>query len=73
MVAKVPPAEQESFKALIKLAQQAAPYSEEHDLYCEMTMMAILRWGYLEIGKWLCDEGCIDRPDDIFMMNTLEI
>jgi len=73
MLDKVPPAEKASFKSLINLAQQASAYSEEHDLYCEMTIMAILRWGYLAIGKWLCDEGCIDRPDDIFMMNTLEI
>jgi pyruvate, water dikinase len=73
MLDRVPPAEKASFKSLINLAQQASAYSEEHDLYCEMTMMAILRWGYLEIGKWLTDQGCMDRPDDIFMMNTLEI
>jgi len=73
MLAKVPPAEQASLKSLINLAQQAAPYSEEHDLFCEMTTIALLRWGYLEIGKWLCDQGCIDRPDDVFMMNTSEI
>jgi len=73
MLARVPAGEQKSFEALINLAQQAAPYSEEHDLYCEMTTMALLRWGYLEIGEWLADQGCIDRPDDIFMMNTNEI
>jgi pyruvate, water dikinase len=73
MLDRVPPAEKASFKSLINLAQQASAYSEEHDLYCEMSMMAILRWGYLEIGKWLTSQGCIDRPDDIFMMNTLEI
>ena len=61
------------FKSLINLAQQAAAYSEEHDLFCEMTTMGLLRWGYLEIGKWLADQGCIDRPDDVFMMNTNEI
>ena len=41
--------------------------------FCEMTTMGLLRWGYLEIGKWLADQGCIDRPDDVFMMNTNEI
>jgi pyruvate, water dikinase len=73
MLDRVQPVEKASFKSLINLAQQASSYSEEHDLYCEMTMMAILRWGYLAIGKWLCDQGCIDRPDDVFMMNTAEI
>ncbi len=73
MLAKVPHSEQELFKSLINLAQQAAPYSEEHDLFCEMTTMGLLRWGYLEIGKWLTDQGCVDRPDDVFMMNTNEI
>lgn len=73
MLDRVAPAEKASFEALINLAQQAAAFNEEHDLYCEMTMQAILRWGYLEIGKWLASQGCIDRPDDIFMMNTQEI
>jgi pyruvate,water dikinase len=73
MLARVPAAEQASFKELIKLAQHAGAFNEEHDLYCEMTMQAVLHWGYLEIGKWLCDQGCIDRPDDVFMMTTIEI
>jgi phosphohistidine swiveling domain-containing protein len=73
MLDRVPDAEKASFKSLINLSQRAAGYSEEHDLYCEMMMVAVCRWGYLAIGKWLCDEGCIDSPDDIFMMNTLEI
>lgn len=73
MLDRVPNAEKASFKSLINLAQQAAGYSEEHDLYCEMTIIAVCRWGYLAIGKWLYEQGCIDRPDDIFMMNTPEI
>ena len=44
---RVPDADKAYFKSLINLAQQASSYSEEHDLYCEMTMVAILRWGYL--------------------------
>jgi phosphohistidine swiveling domain-containing protein len=73
MLDRVPDTEKASFKSLINLAQQASSYSEEHDLYCEMTMIAVMRWGYLAIGKWLYEQGCIDCPDDIFMMNTLEI
>ena len=73
MLDRLPDAEKASFKSLINLAQQAAGYSEEHDLYCEMMMVAVCRWGYLAIGKWLFEQGCIDRPDDVFMMNTLEI
>lgn len=72
-LARVPDADKAYLKSLIELAQQASGYSEEHDLYCEMSCVAVLRWGYLAIGKWLCDQGCIDSPDDIFMMNTLEI
>jgi len=73
MLDRVPDADKAWFRALINLAQQASSYSEEHDLTCEMTSLAVMRWGYLAIGKWLHEQGCIDRPDDIFMMNTLEI
>lgn len=61
------------FKELIKLAQRASSYSEEHDLFCEMTVQALMRRGYLAIGKWLAENGAIDRPDDIFMMNPMEM
>lgn len=73
MLDKVPPEDKEWFLSLIKLGQRATVYSEEHDLFCEMTIQAIMRRGYLAIGKKLAEGGAIDRPDDVFMLNPWEI
>jgi len=70
---KVPSQDKEWFSSLIKLGQNATVYSEEHDLYCEMSIQAIMRRGYLAIGQKLAEGGTIDRPDDVFMMNPWEI
>lgn len=70
---KVPAADKPWFSSLIKLGQYATVYSEEHDLFCELTIQALMRRGYLAIGKKLADEGTIDKPEDIFMMNPWEI
>jgi len=73
MLDRVPPQDKEWFSSLIKLGQNATVYSEEHDLFCEMTIQALMRRGYLAIGKKLAEGGAIDRPDDVFMMNPWEI
>ncbi len=73
MLSKIPEQDKTWFKVLIKLAQKATVYSEEHDLLCEMTSQAFMRRGYLAIGKRLAENGAIDRPDDIFMMNPMEM
>lgn len=70
---RVPPQDRDWFSSLIRLAQYASVYSEEHDLYCELTCQALMRRGYLAIGKRLAGEGCIDQPEDVFMMNPWEI
>jgi phosphohistidine swiveling domain-containing protein len=73
MLDRVPEADREWFRSLIGLAQKASSYSEEHDLFFEMTFFAIAGWGYRKIGEWLAKNGCIDRPEDIFMLNGREI
>lgn len=73
MLGKIPKQDKAWFESLIKLAQNATVYSEEHDLFCEMTIQALMRRGYLAVGKWLAENGAIDRPDDIFMMNPMEM
>ncbi|MCD6353885.1 MAG: hypothetical protein J7M06_06740 [Proteobacteria bacterium] len=73
MLDRLPEQDRGWFMALINLAQYATSYSEEHDLFCEMTVQALMRRGYLAIGKWLADNGAIDRPDDVFMMNPMEM
>lgn len=73
MLERVPEPDRPYFKGLINLAQKASPYSEEHDLLFEMTFFSIAREGYKKIGKFLAENGAIDRPDDIFMLTGREI
>ncbi len=73
LLQKVPPNEKELFKGLIQLAGKASSYSEEHDLYCELMVQALMRRGYLAMGKRLAKCGTIDQPDDIFFLNPDEI
>jgi pyruvate,water dikinase len=73
LLAKVQPDEKEVFGSLIGLAQKCSSYSEEHDLYCELYINALLRRAYLEIGKRLAQAGSIDKPEDILMLNFDEI
>jgi phosphohistidine swiveling domain-containing protein len=70
---RVPPEEKELFEGLIRLSGKASSYSEEHNLYCELFIHALMRRGYLAMGKRLTEKGTIDTPDDIFMMNPDEI
>ncbi len=73
MLQRVPDGDKERFKTLLKVAQKASPYSEEHNLYCELYVHALMRRGYLAIGKRLTDAGTIDQPDDVFFLNPDEI
>jgi len=73
LLAKVPAEEKEWFKTLINLGGKASSYSEEHDLYCELQLHAIVRRGMLGIGKRLVEAGTIDRPDDTLFLNPDEI
>jgi phosphohistidine swiveling domain-containing protein len=73
LLQKLHPDEKDGVKLLIKLAQRAGTYSEEHDLYCELYMHALLRRGYMAIGRRLAQSRTIDKPDDVFFVNPDEI
>jgi pyruvate,water dikinase len=70
---RVLPEERELFEGMIRLSGKASSYNEEHDLYCELIMQALMRRGYLAIGRRLAQKGTIDNPEDVFMMNPEEI
>jgi pyruvate,water dikinase len=73
LIEKVPDEEKEWFKALVNLGGRASMFSEEHDLYCELYLHAVLRRGFLGIGRRLVQAGTIDRPDDTLFLNPDEI
>jgi len=70
---KVRPDEKERVRLLIRLGQKAGIYSEEHDLYCELYLHALLRRGYLAIGRRLAQNGSIDQEKDVLFLNPDEI
>lgn len=70
---KVSPDQKDLFEGLIRLAGKASSYSEEHDLYCELMVQAIMRRGYLAMGKRMAQGGAIDVPEDVFMLNPDEV
>ncbi|MBN2031658.1 MAG: hypothetical protein JW836_00155 [Deltaproteobacteria bacterium] len=73
LLEKVPKEDKEWFSALIKLGQNLSAYTEEHDLYCELHAHAILRRGFLGIGRRLAKAGAIDKPEDCFFLNPDEV
>ena len=73
LLQKAPPDDRPSLEALIKLGGKASSYSEEHDLYCELGLHAVLRRGFLGIGRRFVKTGTIDKADDIFFLNPDEI
>jgi len=73
LIEKVPDEEKEWFKALVNLGGRASMFSEEHDLYCELYLHALLRRGFLGIGRRLVQAGTIDRPHDTLFLNPDEI
>ncbi len=70
---RVPAEEKNLFQSMIRLAGKASSYSEEHNLYCELFIQALMRRGYLAMGRRLVQKGTIDAPEDIFMMKPDEI
>jgi pyruvate,water dikinase len=70
---RVPMEEKGLFERMLRLAGKVSSYNEEHDLYCELMSQALMRRGYLAIGKRFAQKGTIDAPEDIFMLNPEEI
>lgn len=73
LLKKVPDDEKPWFEALIQLGGKTGSYSEEHDLYCELYMHAMMRRGFLGMGRRLAMAGTIDKPEDIFFLNPDEV
>jgi pyruvate, water dikinase len=73
VVAKVPTSKREWFQALMKAAQWAGVYSEEHNFTVDCYMPAIGRHILMEIGQRATKAGLLDEPDDICFMVPEEI
>ncbi len=70
---KVPVGQRETFKLLLKAAQKASYWSEDHTYYCDFYIGAMGRWIVTEFGRRFAEAGCIDKPEDIHFLRPDEI
>jgi phosphohistidine swiveling domain-containing protein len=68
MISRVPADKREMFNLLLKGAQYADSFSEEHDLYCEMQTDALRRVYLQELGKRFVEAGTINEVSDIYWL-----
>jgi phosphohistidine swiveling domain-containing protein len=70
---KVPPEKREWFGVLLKVAQKAGYWSEDHTYYTELYCSAMGRWITREIGRRFAEAGVIDDPEDVHFLMAHEI
>ncbi len=71
--ARVPQEQRERFDKLLKVAQMAASWTEDHTPFCELAQNAVTRKVIWEVGRRFARAGVIDEPFDIFMLLPWEI
>jgi len=73
ILTKVPELQREAFGLLMKGAQKAAYWSEDHGYYCDFYVGAMGRWILTEFGRRFAEAGSIDDPEDIHYLHPNEI
>jgi pyruvate, water dikinase len=61
------------FMTLLRHAQRAGSFNEEHTYYCEAYCHALMHTNFLRIGKRFAKAGAIKQPEDIFFLIPDEI
>lgn len=73
LLAKIPEEQRGWFTKLLHLAQRAGTYSEEHNYYMDLYVLALTRRALVGWGKRLVAADVIDQVDDIFFLVPDEI
>ena len=73
VLSKIPLEQREWFAALMKAAQYAGFWSEDHGYYCDFYVSSMGRWISAEYGRRFAAAGCIDDPDDVYFLTPNEI
>jgi pyruvate,water dikinase len=73
LLAKVPAEQRDWFGTLMKCAQMAGYFSEDHNFYCDLYTGAMGRWITREIGGRFAEAGAIDDPEDVYFLIPGEI
>jgi len=70
---KVPAEQRGWFEALMKAAQKAGYWSEDHNYYLDLYCNGLGRWITREIGRRFAEAGVIDDPEDVYFLIADEI
>lgn len=70
---KVPADQKEWFATLMKAAQVAPYFSEDHNFYCDLYIGALGRWITRDIGRRFAEAGAIDDPEDVYFLIASDI
>lgn len=73
VVSRVPEGQKDMFKLLMRAAQKAGYWSEDHGYYCDLNIAAMGRWILTEFGRRFAEAGCIDNIEDINYLHPSEI
>jgi len=73
VLARVPAEQRGWFEALMKAAQKAGAWSEDHTYYCELYGHGMGRWITREIGRRFAEADVINDPEDIYFVLADEI
>jgi pyruvate, water dikinase len=73
LLAQVPAEQKEWFATLMKAAQVAPYFSEDHNFYCDLYIGALGRWITREIGRRFAEAGAIDDPEDVYFLIATDI
>lgn len=68
-----PVEQREWFQTLMKAAQVAPYFSEDHNYYCDLYIGALGRWITREIGRRFAEAGVIDDPEDVYFLIATDI
>jgi pyruvate, water dikinase len=70
---KVPADQRDWYEVLMRCAQNACYFSEDHTYYTELYTSAMGRWIFKEIGRRFAEAGVIDDTEDVFFLLMNEI
>ena len=73
LLSRVPAERRATFEALMRMAQKAGAWFEEHDFYHESYQFSVGGYAYRRVGRRLQQWGCIDDGNDIFFLIPDEI
>ena len=65
--------DRKEFDKLIEETRKVAPFSEDHNFFCEFWSYSLVKKKILELGEWLCRHGVIDEPEDIWFFKRYEL